>query len=129
MDLEEEKLRHQIEARERALREKITTLKERIEHFKRVADVKSQIRQRPGLMLTGSILAGFLTKKLVGGKNRRSAYSHRSNSRPAPTPGTAASAIALSIATRAAIGFIAEVVGRLLPRKHETGQPPNYVNN
>jgi hypothetical protein len=122
MDLEEERLRHQIEDRERALKQKIKTLKDRFEHLKSVADVRSQVRQRPGLMLTGSILAGFLAKKLVGRKSRHLTYRERSNFDPAPAPANAASAIISAIATRAAVGIIGDVVGRLLPKKHEKGQ-------
>lgn len=119
MDLEEERLKQQIAAREIALKQKINTLKERIEHYKQMADVKSQVRQRPGLLFTGSIMAGILTRKLVGGTNRHSEYSHRSNSRA--IPGTAAAGAILStIATRAAIAIIGEVVGKLLPKKHES---------
>jgi hypothetical protein len=117
MDLEEERLKHQIEAREIALKQKINALKERIEHFKSIVDVKSKVQQRPGLMLTGSLLAGFLTKKLVGGKNRPSSDSHHSNSRPVSTPATAAGAIISAIATRAAVGIIGEFLGKLLPGK------------
>jgi hypothetical protein len=123
MDLEEERLKHQIEAREIALKQKINALKERIEHFKTMADVKSQVRRRPGLMLTGSILAGFLTKKLVGGKNRHSPYPHHSNSRPVPTPGTATGAIISAITTRAVVGLISEVIGKLLPKSKRRATP------
>lgn len=128
MDLEEERLRHQVEARELALQQKINALGERIEGFKRMADVKSQVRRRPGLMLTGSILAGFLTKKLAGRKNRYSAYPQRSNFPRVPTPGAAASAIISAIGTRAAIAIIGEVVGQLLPGKQERGQPSKNVS-
>jgi hypothetical protein len=127
MDLEEERLKHQIEAREIALKQKIKALKERIEHFKSMVDVQSQVRQRPSLMLMGSILAGFITKKLMGGKNRHAQYTYRTSSRPVPMPGTAAGAIISAIATRAAVGIIGEVVGKLLPGKHERGQPPRNV--
>ncbi|HEY7319451.1 MAG TPA: hypothetical protein VIE89_17940 [Candidatus Binatia bacterium] len=124
MDLEEERLRHQIEDHERALKQKIKTLKERFEHLKSMADVKAQVRQHPALMLTGSIFAGFLTKKLVGSKDRRAPYPEHINSHPAPAPGNAASAIISAIATRAAIGIITEVVGKLLPRKHDKKAAP-----
>ena len=76
MDLEEQRLKHHIEAREIALKQKINVLKERIEHFKRMVDVKSKVQQRPGLMFMGSILVGFLTKKLASGKH--------TDSRPVP---------------------------------------------
>ncbi len=130
MDLEEERLKHQLEAREIALKEKINALKERIEHFKTMVDVKSQVRRRPGLTLTGSILAGFLTKKLVAGKNRHSPYPHRSNSRPVPMPAIATGGIISAIATRAAIAIISEFVDKLLPKKKDRRQsPPNVTHN
>ena len=75
MDLEEQRLRHDIEAREMALKQKVNALKERIEHFKDMVDVKSKVQQRPGLMVVGSILAGLLAKKLVSKKHRHSRYT------------------------------------------------------
>ena len=128
MDLEEERLRHQIEDRERALKQKIEVLKERIERLKSMADVKAHVRRHPGLMLTGSIFAGVLTKKLLGKKDRHPPHPERVNSHPSPAPGNAASAIISAIATRAAIGIIGEVVGKLLPRKHEKS-PQNVGTN
>ena len=127
MDLEEQRLKHQIEARETALKKKISALKERIEHFKRMVDVKSKVQQRPVLMLTGSILAGFLTKTLLSGKNRPSSYNYHADSRPAPISGIAAgrfwdpaSAIISAIATRAAIGIISEIARKLVPRRWQS---------
>jgi hypothetical protein len=123
MDLEEERLRQQIEAREIALKQKIDALKERVEHFTRMIDVKSQVRQRPGLMLTGSILAGFLAKRFVGRKNRYAPYPNRSHSRPMRTSGATAGAIISAIGTRVAVAVIGEVVGKLLPGKLDSRQP------
>ena len=123
MDLEEQRLRHDIEAREMALKQKVNALKERIEHFKDMADVKSKVQQRPGLMVVGSILAGVLAKKLVSKKHRHSRYA---DSRPAPVSATVAGrfwdpviAIISAIVTRAAIGIATEVAGKLVPWKHE----------
>jgi hypothetical protein len=127
MDLEEQRLKHQIEASEMALKQKINLLKERIEHFKRMADVKSKVQQRPGLMFTGSILAGFLTKKLATGKKLHPAYTHRADSRDAQASATGGlwdpmNAIISTIATRAAVGIIGEIVGKLMPRRRERWQ-------
>ena len=128
MDLEEQRLKHHIEAREIALKQKINVLKERIEHFKRMVDVKSKVQQRPGLMFMGSILVGFLTKKLASGKH--------TDSRPVPISASAggrfwdpASAIISAIATRAATGIISEIVSKLVPRRHERGQSERNVRN
>jgi hypothetical protein len=123
MDLEEQRLRHAIEAREMALKQKVNALKERIGHFKDMADVTSKVKQRPGLMVVGSILAGVLAKKLVSKKHR---HSRHADSRPEPVSATVAGrvwdpviAIISAIATRAAIGIATEVVGKLVPWKHE----------
>lgn len=125
MDLEEQRLKHNIEIREEALKEKVNLLKERIEQLKRITDVKSKVEQRPGLMFTGSILAGFLTKKLVTGKKLHAAYTHRADSREASATGglwDPMSAIISTIATRAAVGIIGEIVGKLMPRRRERWQ-------
>ena len=129
MDLEEQRLKHQIEAREMALKQKINLLRERIERFKRMADVKSKVQQRPGLMLMGSILAGFLTKKLVIGKNRHSPSLYHTDSRPVPMSGTATGAIVSAIASRAAIGIISEIASKLVPRRHQRGQSQRDFSN
>jgi hypothetical protein len=128
MDSEEQRLRHQVEAREIALKTKINMLKERIERLKRMGDVKSQVEQRPGLMFTGSVLAGFILKRLVNGKNRHAANTYRTDSRNAlsPTSASAAgpvSAIISAIATRAAIGVITETVRNLFPPRRERWRP------
>jgi hypothetical protein len=127
MDLEEQRLKHNISIRQDALKEKVNLLKERIEQLKRIADVKSKVEQRPGLMFTGSILAGFLTKKLVKGKKRHPAYTNRPDSRDALASATGGlwdpmSAIISTIATRAAVGIIGEIVGKLMPRRRERWQ-------
>ena len=126
MDLEEQRLRHDIEASEMALKQKVNALKERIEHFKDMVDVKSRVQQRPGLMVIGSILAGLLVKKLVSKRHRHSRYT----ATPAPVAATMAGrlwdpiiAIISAIVTRAAIGIATEVAGKLVPWKHEKRNP------
>ena len=132
MDLEEQRLRHDIEAREMALKQKVNALKERIEHFKDVVDVKSRVQQRPGLMVVGSILAGILAKKLVSKKPRHSRYT----ATPAPVAATMAGrlwdpiiAIISAIVTRAAIGIATEVAGKLVPWKHEKRTNPKPTDS
>src|SRR5262245_66277579 len=73
MDLEEQRLKHDVDVREEALKEKVRILKERVEDLKRMTDVKSQVESRPVWALAGSFLAGFVARKWVGRKNRRSA--------------------------------------------------------
>src|SRR5262245_66455919 len=73
MDLEEQRLKHDVDVREEALKEKVRILKERVEDLKRMTDVKSQVESRPVWALAGSFLAGFFARKWVGRKNRRSA--------------------------------------------------------
>lgn len=121
-DLEEQRLRQRIAVRETALKEKVAILKERVEHFKRMGDVKSQVKQRPVLMLTGSLLAGFVTKKLLSGKNPHSSR-HSYDSRPAPTSATergnlwaSASAILSAIIIRAGTAIISEIIKKPSPR-------------
>ena len=59
MDLEEQRLKHNIDIRQEALKEKVNLLKERIEQLKRIADVKSKVEQRPGLCLRVPFWQGF----------------------------------------------------------------------
>ena len=135
MDLEEQRLRHHIEVREISLKKKINMLKERLEHFKRIVDVKSKVQQRPGPMFIGSIVAGFLAKKIVGGKNRHSPY--HPDSRPVPLSTTAGGhfldptiAIISAIATRATIGIISEIFRKVVPpRKPDRWQSDQNVRN
>src|SRR5262245_1789774 len=70
MDLEEQKLKQQVDVREEALKEKINLLKGRLEDLKHLTDVKSKVEERPVLTFAGSVLAGLIAGK--GIKNRRS---------------------------------------------------------
>ena len=81
MDLEEQRLKHRLDVREEALKEKVNILKERIGDLKRMIDVKSKVEERPGLIFAGSILAGFMARKWVGRKNRHSADGYRAGRR------------------------------------------------
>jgi hypothetical protein len=137
MDLEEQRLRHQIEARQTALREKIIVLKERIERLKRMGDVKSKVEQRPGLMFMGSVLAGFIIKRLVSGKKRHPVYTYPTDSPKAlsPTSLSAAgqlwdpvSAIISALATRTVLRIISEMK-KLIPRRHEARRSERNAGN
>ena len=65
MDVEEQRIRHRIEEREIALKEKIGQLKLRLDRIKRMSDVKAMVQQRPAMMVAGSVLTGFLLRKLT----------------------------------------------------------------
>lgn len=122
MDLEEQKLKQRIAERQLALKEKVEVLKGRVNPVRRIDDVKSQVQQRPVLMLTGSVLAGFLTKKLLGGRNRHSRYRyHSSRARRSATEGGhlwgSASAIISAIVIRAATAMISDLVRKRVPRR------------
>jgi hypothetical protein len=136
MDLEEQKLRQHIETRETALKEKIHALKQRIEHFKRLLDVKSKAQERPGLALMGSIATGYLAKKLIGGKKRSRRYVGREDPRAVYTAGSVkaslrnpASAIISAIAVRATVEIIKEIARNLLPRKQRSWQSEGNTRN
>ncbi|HXV82247.1 MAG TPA: hypothetical protein VEG60_20435 [Candidatus Binatia bacterium] len=123
MDLEEQKLKQRIDERQIALQEKIEILKARVNPVKRMDDVKSQVEQRPVLMLTGSVLAGVLTKKLLGGRNRRHSrysYDSRRAGRSATERGHlwgSASAIISAIVIRAATAMVSDFVRKRVPRR------------
>jgi len=138
MDLEEQRLKHHLEIRQEALKEKVNMLKERIEHFKRMADLEFQVEERPGLMFMGSILAGYITKKLVTGKNRHPANTYRTNSQMAlaPMPASAAGrfwdpvgVIVSALVSRIAIGVSREIVKKLMSRRHEERRSGQNVRN
>ena len=120
MDLEEQRLRQRIAVRETALKDKVEVLKARLQQLKSMGDVKFQVKERPVLMLTGSVLAGFLTKKLLGGKNRHSRHGYYS--RPAPRAAesghlwASVSAIISAIIIRAGTAVITEIIKKPTPR-------------
>ena len=128
MDLEEQRLKQRIELREEALKEKVNTLKARFERLKGMTDVKAKVVERPALMFMGSILAGFVSKKWVNGKNHHPRQVYRGNpsqnfsSMSAGSPGglwAPVSAIISAIVTRAAVGILSEIARKIMPRKHE----------
>jgi hypothetical protein len=130
MDLEEQRLKHRIDLREEALKEKVNTFKERIEDLKRMRDVKSKVEERPVLTFAGSVLAGFLARKWVGRKNRHSTDAYLANRRENHSISGSAggglrdpvAAIVSAIATRAVVGILTELARKVLPHRHETSR-------
>ena len=121
MDVEEERLKQRIDAREAALKEKVAMLKGRVEQLKHMGDVKSQAKQRPVLMFTGSVLAGVLTKKLLRKKNRHSRYddNSRPSRRAAAEEGNlwaSATAILSAILIRAGTAIVTDIIKKPSPR-------------
>src|SRR5262245_33128826 len=124
MDLEEQRLKHDVDVREEALKEKVRILKERVEDLKRMTDVKSQVESRPVWALAGSFLAGFVARKWVGRKNRRSADGSRGDhSSVSANAGVGllgpVTAILSAIATRAVVGIVTELAKEVMPHRHE----------
>ena len=65
MDLEEERIRQRIAERENALKAKVNLLKQRVERIRQMTDIKAIVGERPALMVAGSVVTGFLLKKLI----------------------------------------------------------------
>ena len=131
MDLEEQRIRQRIETREIALREKVDQLKHRLERIKRMSDVKAMVQQRPALMIAGSVVTGFLVRKLT---SRRS--EGRANSRPRehgeaavyrpPAPARSSgklkehlTAIVAGVASRTAMNVLTELGRQIIPRQSD----------
>src|SRR5262249_46427239 len=128
MDLEEQRLKHDVDVREEALKEKVRILKERVEDLKRMTDVKSQVESRPVWALAGSFFAGFVARKWVGGKNRRSANGSRAGRRGGHSPVSpdagggllgAVSPVLSAIPTRPVVGIVTELAKEVMPHRHE----------
>jgi hypothetical protein len=129
MNLEEEQLKRRVEERQLALTAKVTELKRRVEHIRRMTDVKSIAKDRPAVLLAGSVLVGFIVKKLVSGKIRRHANdaAYRSDSRSDFSSTSASTggrlwepivAAMTAVATRTAMNL----VNGIIHRRHETGR-------
>ena len=122
MDLEEQKLKQQVDVREEALKEKINLLKGRLEDLKRLTDVKSKVEERPVLTFAGSVLAGLIAGKWI--KNRRS-DGNRAGRREKLSASAAGglpdpvTAILSAIATRAVVGIVNELAKKVIPQRHE----------
>lgn len=133
MDLEEERIRHRLEEREKALKQKMNLLRERIERIKRMGDVKAMVNRQPALMLAGSVLAGFLVKKLATRRHTangayRSSARHAEHAGVYPeTPPQRSSitlkdhliAVLTGVASRTAMNFIAHLTKQLIPGKRD----------
>lgn len=131
MDPEEQRIRQRIEERQRAMTEKINLIKERVERIRHMSDVKSIVAERPALALAGSIITGFLVRKIVSGKNSRRAregtYGSRNNYVPTPERGRGffgrlgnqVLAVLTGAATRTAISYLSDVGKDMLPKKSD----------
>jgi hypothetical protein len=125
MDLEEQRLKHQVDMREEALKEKVNTLKGRLEDLKRLTDVSSKVEERPVLAFAGSVLAGLIAGKWIKRKNH-SADGYRAGHRGNPVSAHAAgglpdpvTAILSAIATRAVVGIVSELAKKVIPHRRE----------
>ena len=132
IDAEEEHIRGRIEEREKALKEKVNLLKERIEQIRRMADVKALVKRRPTLMVAGSVFTGFFLKKLVlrrhGLNGRRSSARHiRYENGRSKRPRTGASsklkdalvAILAGVASRTVTTVLTDLTKQIIPGKYD----------
>lgn len=130
MNLEEEQLKRRVEERQRALTEKVNSLKERLAEIKRMTDVRSVAKERPTLMLAGSVLVGFIVKKLASTRSRHhandGAYRVDSgrgfSSTSARTGGRLWEPIIAAmtaVATRTAVGLVSD----MLHKRQEPDRP------
>jgi hypothetical protein len=134
MNLEEQQLKRRVEERQMALTEKVNSLKERVEQIKRMTDVRSAAKERPAIMLAGSVLVGFIAKKLASSRSRRHANdgAYRMDSgksfSSARTGGRLWEPIVAAmtaVATRTAIGLVND----MLHKRDETGRPRHNSRN
>jgi hypothetical protein len=134
MDAEEEHIRSRIEEREKALRQKVNLLKERIEQIKKMADVKAMVYRRPALMVAGSVLTGFVLKKMTsrrhaGNGGYRSAarnggaYDSDTHETPRKRSSTklrdALVAVLTGVASRTATNVLSDLSRQIIPRKYD----------
>jgi hypothetical protein len=129
MNLDEEQLKRRVEERQLALTEKVKRLKERVEQLKQMTDVRSVTKQRPAIMLAGSVLVGFIVKKFMNARSRSN--PHDGAYRMDAGRGFSANsgrfrgrlwepiiAAMTTVATRTAIGLVND----MLHKRHETGR-------
>jgi len=140
MDLEEQRLKHQIQERESALRAKVDTLKDRLGRIRRLSDVKLLVDHHTGLAMGGSVLVGFLARRFTAGRNHdhRANGAYRADFRNPPSKSESAPATRLwepviaavsAVAARAAIGLIGEIGKKFVPRRHRARQSERYPRN
>lgn len=136
MNLEEEQLKRRVEERELELTKKVNSLKERVEQIKQMTDVRSIAKERPATVLAGSVLVGFIVKKLASARSRRYANdgadrmdSGRSFSSTSARIGVRLwepiVAAMTAVATRTAIGLVNE----MLHRRHEPSRSRHDSRN
>jgi hypothetical protein len=128
MNLDEEQLKRRVEERQLALTEKVKRLKERVEQLKQMTDVRSVTKERPAIMLAGSVLVGFLVKKFMSGRNRNypdGAYRMDAGRGFSANSGRFRGrlwepiiAAVTTVATRTAIGLVND----MLHKRQETGR-------
>lgn len=133
MDAEEEHIKSRIEEREKALRQKVNLLKERIEQIKNMADVKAMVHRRPALMVAGSVLAGFVLKKLrsrrhAGNGVRRAAATfggYEDSNQPTLEKRSSSKlkdavvSVLAGVASRTATNVLSDLSKQMIPRKHD----------
>jgi hypothetical protein len=134
MNLEEQQLKRRVEERELALTEKVNSLKERVEQIKRMTDVRSAAKERPAIMLAGSVLVGFIAKKLASNRSRRHANdaAYRMDSGKSFSSARIGGrlwepivAAMTAVATRTAIGLVND----MLHKRDDTGRPRHNSRN
>jgi hypothetical protein len=131
IDAEEEHIRSRIEEREKALKQKINLLKERIEQIKKMADVKAMVHRRPALMVAGSVLTGFVLKKVTSRRHAgNGAYrpaarnaGHESDNkerrRKHSSVRDALVAVLTGVASRTATNVLSDLSKQIIPGKHD----------
>ena len=134
MNSEEEQLRRRVEERQLALNEKVNSLKQRVEQVKRMGDINVAIKERPGIVLAGSVLTGYILRRFAGRKTRNRNGAYRQPL--APTPMTLGQrlwdpviAIVTAVATRAAVDLVAEITKTVLPWRHKDKSPRQDSKN
>jgi hypothetical protein len=133
IDAEEEHIRSRIEEREKALKEKVNLLKQRIEQIKRMADVKALVKRRPTLMVAGSVLTGFFLKRMalrrhsLNGAHRFSArhIRYEGGRSKRPRMGTSSKlkdalvAILAGVASRTVTTVLTDLTKQIIPGKYD----------
>jgi len=132
MDAEEEHIRSRLEEREKALKQKVNLLKERIEQIKKMADVRAMVYRRPALMVAGSVLTGFVLKKMTSRRHpgngayrsaaRNGAYdtdSHETRKRSSTKLRDVLVAVLSGVASRTATNVLSDFTKQIIPGKYD----------
>lgn len=134
MNLEEEQLKRRVEERQLELTKKVNSIKERLEQIKQMTDVRSIVRERPAIVLAGSVLVGFIVKKLTSARSRR--YANDGAYRIDSGRGFSSARLGVrlwepivaamtAVATRTAIGLVNEI----FHRRHDPGPSRHNTRN